>query len=169
MIRELIFPYLVSILVTVFSSDVDTLNIVEIEIATRRWRLPGGLCLEGGRSLRLRLGLSRLSLSCRLCRNDLLLTLRQSLVHLDHLVIKTVSGRVKLGPTVARVVFIQLFLSLLSALLEEGLSLGLQSCLATRQTIIEDWLRCFCFCFSFSLRRLVVGALNRSCLDVCSL
>ena len=116
--------------------------------------------------MRLRLGLSRLSLSCRLCRSsDLLLTLRQSLVHLDHLVIKTVSGRVKLGSTVARVVVIQLLLSLLFALLEKCLSLGLQSCLTALQTVVEDWLRIW-LCLSLSLRRLVASAFSRSCGDV---
>ena len=113
------------------SPDVDSLNIIEIEVATLRWSLTNGLSLESG-WLRfcLRLGLSW-SCFLRVHRNGLLLILWKSFIHLDHLVIETVSGRVKLGTTIARVVVIQLFLSLLSAFLEEGLALCLKTSLTT--------------------------------------
>ena len=99
------------------SSNVDPLDIVEIEVATCRWRLSNGLSLEGGRLiLCLRLGLSRLRASCWF-RNGSLLILRQGLIHLDHLVIEAVSCCVKLGTTVVRIVIIQLSLTLLFTLL----------------------------------------------------
>lgn len=66
------------------------------------------------------------------------LLLWQSCIHLDHLRVEAVSGGIQLRATLRLIVVQKFLLTLLLALLQKGLPLGLEASFARFKTIVID-------------------------------